>query len=173
MVAANDVLHEPGRRALGQLVHHLPLSAHTAATRVSSTLAGWAKRTAKADRHGRARKCRGEHKAHTHTDTDTHTKHARTHTDTDTNQDESDVGEPFISVADVREANVCQENLLHDKRGDGLGELCAVLHDAQTQRDHLCRKQELDHLLIVRLKCVCGGGGRGVWREREREGKGK
>ena len=59
--------------------------------------------------------------------------------------------EPVVSLADVVEASLVQENLLKDEGGDGLAELGAALHDPQTQRDDLRGQEEVDHLLLVRL----------------------
>lgn len=47
--------------------------------------------------------------------------------------------EPLIGVADVRQAGLVEEDLLHDEDGDRLGELRARLHNAQTERYDLGR----------------------------------
>ncbi len=59
--------------------------------------------------------------------------------------------EALVRVADVGEAHVIEQDLLHDEDGHRLAELRPGLHDAQTQRDDLGRQQEVDHLRRVVL----------------------
>jgi hypothetical protein len=59
--------------------------------------------------------------------------------------------EAFVRLADVREAHVVEQNLLHDEDGHRLGELAARLHDAQTERDNLGAEQEGNDVGIVVL----------------------
>ena len=59
--------------------------------------------------------------------------------------------EALVGVADVREAGLVEEDLLHDEDRDGLGELGAGLHDSQAERDDLCRQQEVDDQVVVVL----------------------
>jgi hypothetical protein len=40
-------------------------------------------------------------------------------------------------LADILQARVVKQNLLHDEGRDSLGELASRLHDPQTQRDDL------------------------------------
>ena len=58
----------------------------------------------------------------------------------------ADGEEALVRLADVGEADVVEQDLLHDEDGDRLAELGARLHDAQAQRDDLGREQEVDHL---------------------------
>ena len=59
--------------------------------------------------------------------------------------------EPVVGLADVEEARVVQEDLLHDEGGDGLAQLGAVVHDPQAERDDLGGQEEVDHLPLVGL----------------------
>lgn len=61
-------------------------------------------------------------------------------------EDGADGVKPFVRGADVVQAIVVQQDLLHDKDGDRLAELRAGFHDAQAQRDDLRRQEEVDHL---------------------------
>ena len=45
--------------------------------------------------------------------------------------------ETLVSVANVRQPRVVQEDLLHDEDGHGFGELGTFLHDAQAEGDEL------------------------------------
>lgn len=51
---------------------------------------------------------------------------------------------PLVRLANVLQAHIVQQNLLHDEDGDGFAQLAAGLHDAQAQRDDLGREQEVD-----------------------------
>ncbi len=66
-------------------------------------------------------------------------------------QDRTDGVEPLVRRADVVKAVIVEQYLLHDEDGDGFAELRPGLHDAQTQRDDLCRQQKVDHLRRVIL----------------------
>lgn len=57
----------------------------------------------------------------------------------------------LICLANVLQAHVVEENLLHDEDGDGLTQLGAGLHDAQAERDDLGREQEVDDFGAVVL----------------------
>jgi hypothetical protein len=46
---------------------------------------------------------------------------------------------------------VVEQDLLHDERRDGLGQLAAHLHRAQAQRDDFGRQQEVDDVGVVDL----------------------
>ena len=59
--------------------------------------------------------------------------------------------EPVVGLADVEEARVVQEDLLHDEGGDGLAQLGAALHDPQAEGYDLSGQEEVDHLLLVGL----------------------
>ncbi len=79
-----------------------------------------------------------------------------------THEDEGDVREALVCLADVLKARVVEENLLDNECGDCAGELAARLHDAQAQRDELGGQQEAHHVRLVRLRvgevrgeCVC------------------
>lgn len=61
-------------------------------------------------------------------------------------QDGTDSIEALVCLANVREANIVEEYLLYDENGDGLAELGASLHDAQTKRDDLGCQEEVDDL---------------------------
>ena len=61
-------------------------------------------------------------------------------------QDGADGVEALVGGADVVEAVVVEEDLLHDEDGDRLAKLGASLHDAQAQRDDLGRQEKVDHL---------------------------
>ncbi len=54
-------------------------------------------------------------------------------------------------MAYICETDFVEENLLHNKDGDCLGELCAMLHDPQTEGDNFRREEEVDYLCIVGL----------------------
>jgi hypothetical protein len=59
--------------------------------------------------------------------------------------------EALIGLADVREANVIQQNLLHDEDSDSLAQLRTGLHDTETQRDDLGCQKEVDHFRRIIL----------------------
>lgn len=59
--------------------------------------------------------------------------------------------ETLVGLADVREPNIVEQDLLYDKDGDRLAELRARLHDPQAQRDDLGSKEEIDDLRGVVL----------------------
>lgn len=52
--------------------------------------------------------------------------------------------EPLISLADIIQPHVVEQNLLHDEDGHCLAEFGAGLHDAQAQGDDLGGKEEVD-----------------------------
>jgi hypothetical protein len=58
---------------------------------------------------------------------------------------------PLISLTDVGESSVIQQNLLHDEDGHGLAQLRSSLHDAQAERNDLRGQQEVDNLSRVIL----------------------
>lgn len=53
---------------------------------------------------------------------------------------------PLVSLADIIQAHVVEQDLLHDEDGDRLAELGAGLHDAEAERDDLGGKEEVDHV---------------------------
>lgn len=61
-------------------------------------------------------------------------------------KDGADSVESLIGGADVVQAIVVKQDLLHNEDGDSLTELRARLHDAQTERDDLGGQQEVDDL---------------------------
>lgn len=61
-------------------------------------------------------------------------------------QNGADGVEPLIRGADIREAHVIKQDLLHDKDGHRLAEFRTGLHDPQAERDDLGRQQEIDHV---------------------------
>ena len=63
----------------------------------------------------------------------------------------ADSVEPLIGVADVRQASLIEQDLLHDKDGDCLGELGARLHDAQAEGYDLGREEEVDNGVVIIL----------------------
>ena len=54
--------------------------------------------------------------------------------------------EPLVRRADVVEAVVIQEYLLHNEDGDRLAQLGARLHDAEAERYYLGGQEEVDNL---------------------------
>lgn len=59
--------------------------------------------------------------------------------------------EALISLADVLQAQIVEQNLLDDENGDGLAEFAARLHDAQAEWDDFCCQQEVDDFTAVVL----------------------
>jgi hypothetical protein len=59
--------------------------------------------------------------------------------------------EAFICLADVCQSDIVEEYLLHDKNGDGLGELGAGFHDSEAERDNLGGEEEVDDFTRVIL----------------------
>jgi hypothetical protein len=55
-------------------------------------------------------------------------------------KDGADSKEALISVTDIGEPGLVEEDLLHDEDRDGLGEFRAGFHDAQAERDDLGRE---------------------------------
>lgn len=51
----------------------------------------------------------------------------------------------------VVQASLIEQNLLQDECGNGFAQLGPRLHDPKAERNDLCREQEVDHLLLVRL----------------------
>lgn len=80
--------------------------------------------------------------------------------------------EALVRVADVGEAHVVEQDLLHDEDRDRLAQLRARLHDAQTQRDDLGREQEVDHLGRIVLDERADDAERGEAQVFERAGLG-
>ena len=66
-------------------------------------------------------------------------------------EDVDDGVEPLISMAYICETDFVEKNLLHDKDGDRLGELCAVLHDPQAKRNDFRGEEKVDNLCIIGL----------------------
>ena len=54
--------------------------------------------------------------------------------------------ESLVSLADVVQAHVVEQDLLDDEDGDRLAELGAGLHDAEAERDDLGGEEEVDHV---------------------------
>lgn len=59
--------------------------------------------------------------------------------------------ESFISMTYIREANLIEQNLLHDENRDRLRQLGTMLHDPQAERNNLRREEKVDDLSIVGL----------------------
>jgi len=57
----------------------------------------------------------------------------------------------LVRLADVLQAHIIQQDLLHDEDGHRLAQLGARLHDPQAQRDDLGGEQEVDDLRAVVL----------------------
>ena len=66
-------------------------------------------------------------------------------------EDSSNSIEPLVGVADVGQASLIEQDLLHDKDGDCLGELGARLHDAQAEGYDLGREEEVDNGVVIIL----------------------
>ncbi len=66
-------------------------------------------------------------------------------------QDRGDGVEALRGGANVREASVVEEDLLHDEGRNGLAQLLAGLHDAQAERDDLRVEKEGNHVGVVKL----------------------
>lgn len=66
-------------------------------------------------------------------------------------EDIDDGVESFVCMTYIGEADLVEENLLHDENSDRLGELCTMLHDPQTKRDNLRSEEEIDDLGIIGL----------------------
>ena len=60
--------------------------------------------------------------------------------------------ESLSGGAYIVEADVVEQDLLHDEGGDGLGQVRPGLHDAQTERDDLGLQEEAYNFTIVHLK---------------------
>lgn len=52
-------------------------------------------------------------------------------------------------MTNIIQAHLIEQDFLNNKNGDCLGELGAMLHDSQTQRNNFGSKEEVDHLHIV------------------------
>jgi hypothetical protein len=52
----------------------------------------------------------------------------------------------LVSLTDVLQTEVVEQDLLNDKDGDCLAELATRFHDAQAERNNLCGKKEVDNL---------------------------
>lgn len=57
--------------------------------------------------------------------------------------------EAFVSLADILQAHIIEQDLLDDEDGDGLAELGARFHDAQAKRDDFGREEEVDDFAAV------------------------
>ena len=68
----------------------------------------------------------------------------------------TDSEEALRRGADVVQADIVQQYLLHDEGGDGFAQLAAHLHGAQAQRDDLRGQQEVDDLRVVHLRASHG-----------------
>jgi hypothetical protein len=70
-------------------------------------------------------------------------------------KDGADGVKAFVGLADVRQADIIQQDLLHDKDRDGLAEFGAGLHDTKTEWDDFGCQEEIDDLGGVILdKCT-------------------
>ena len=81
--------------------------------------------------------------------------------------------EPLVGSANVVQAVVVQQDLLHDEDGDRLAELRAGLHDAQAKGDDLGGKEEVDHLSRVILNQRADNSEGGQAQILERTGLGR
>lgn len=66
-------------------------------------------------------------------------------------QDGADGVESLVSLADVLQAQVVEQDLLHNEDCDSLAELTARLHDTKAEWDDLGCEQEVDNLAAVVL----------------------
>lgn len=57
--------------------------------------------------------------------------------------------EALIGMANICQTDLVQQDFLDDENGDRLGELCAVLHNPQTEGDNFCSEEEVDDLGII------------------------
>lgn len=53
-------------------------------------------------------------------------------------------------MTNIIQAHLIEQDFLNNKDSDRLGELGAMLHDPQTQRNNFGSEEEVDHLHIVR-----------------------
>ena len=67
-------------------------------------------------------------------------------------QNDGDVREPIVRVADVRQPTVVQQYLLQYEGGHRFAQLRSGLHDAQAQWNDFRRQQKRDHFLFVGLR---------------------
>lgn len=65
--------------------------------------------------------------------------------------------EAFISVADVLQAQVVEQDFLHDEGCHSLGQFAARLHNAQAQRNDFSGEQESNDFVLVNLISRVGG----------------
>jgi hypothetical protein len=54
-------------------------------------------------------------------------------------------------MANIRQPRLVEQDLLDDEDGDRLGQLGTCLHDAEAERDDLCRKKEVYDCVVVVL----------------------
>ena len=54
--------------------------------------------------------------------------------------------ESFVSLTDVLQTEVVEQDLLNDKDGDSLAEFATCFHDTQAERDNFGCKKEVDDL---------------------------
>ena len=66
-------------------------------------------------------------------------------------QHRPDCVEPLVSLADVCEAEIVEQNLLDDEDGHRFGELRAGLHNPETEGADLGREEEVDDVRVVIL----------------------
>lgn len=66
-------------------------------------------------------------------------------------EDGTDGEKAFVSVTDIGEPGLVEEDLLHDEDRDGLREFRAGFHDAEAEGDDLCRKEKVDHRVVIVL----------------------
>ena len=82
----------------------------------------------------------------------------------------TDGEEALVGVTDVGEPGLVKEYLLHDEDRDRLGKFRASLHDAETERDDLGRKEEVyDRVVVILLRAFKNdGSGRDLRKEKEK-----
>ena len=59
--------------------------------------------------------------------------------------------EPLVSVADVRQTRLVQQDLLNDEDRNSLGKFGTSFHDPQAERDYFRREEEVNHGRVVVL----------------------
>lgn len=62
-----------------------------------------------------------------------------------------DVGESVVSLTNIAEARVVQENFLQNEGSYRFAELRPTFHDPQTERNYLSGQQKGDHFLLIRF----------------------
>ncbi len=81
--------------------------------------------------------------------------------------------EALVGMANISQPSFVEQDFLDNEDGNRLGEFGASLHDAEAERDDLCRKEEMYDCVVVVLLNFRWGGRRQIRSRSEKDRKAK